>query len=48
MPNPGASQETSAAHAPLWKRLAWMGAIWLASVATLGAIAMVIRFWLNG
>jgi len=32
--------------APLWKRLAWMGAIWLASISLLGAIAMVIRWWL--
>ncbi|MBB4613330.1 DUF2474 domain-containing protein [Novosphingobium taihuense] len=32
---------------PLWQRLAWMAAIWLGSVLTLGAVAMVIRFWLN-
>ena len=34
-------------QSPLWKRLAWMAAIWLASVAVLGAVAMVIRFWLK-
>lgn len=34
-------------EAPLWQRLAWMAAIWLASIAILGAIAMVIRFWLK-
>jgi hypothetical protein len=28
---------------PLWKRLAWMAAIWLGSVAVLGAVAWVIR-----
>ena len=33
--------------APLWKRLAWMAAIWLASVTTLGIVAMVIRSWLK-
>ncbi len=33
--------------APLWKRLAWMAAIWLASVTVLGAVAMVIRWWLK-
>ncbi|MDZ4275346.1 MAG: DUF2474 domain-containing protein [Erythrobacter sp.] len=32
---------------PLWQRLAWMAGIWLASVAFLGAIAMIIRFWLK-
>ena len=32
---------------PLWQRLAWMVAIWLGSVAALGAVAMVIRFWLS-
>lgn len=31
---------------PLWKRLAWMAAIWLASVTVLGVVAMIIKFWL--
>lgn len=34
--------------APLWKRLAWMAAIWTASVAALGAVAGVLRWWLKG
>ena len=32
---------------PLWQRLGWMAAIWLGSVLTLGAVATVIRYWLN-
>jgi hypothetical protein len=32
---------------PLWKRLAWMAAIWAMSVAALGAVAWVLRLWLH-
>lgn len=32
---------------PLWRRLAWMAAIWVGSVAVLGVIAYAIRFWLG-
>ncbi len=35
------------APGPLWKRLAWLVAIWTASVAILGLVAMIIRFWLS-
>jgi len=33
--------------APLWKRLAWLGAIWLASVAVLGVVAYAIRWMIK-
>ncbi|MDP4574808.1 DUF2474 domain-containing protein [Qipengyuania sp. G39] len=32
--------------APLWKRLAWMAAIWSGSVAVLGVVASLIRWWI--
>ena len=31
----------------LWRRLAWMAAIWTGSVAALGAVAMMIKAWLG-
>jgi Protein of unknown function (DUF2474) len=34
-------------HASLWKQLAWMAAIWLASVLALAAVAGVIRWCLK-
>ncbi|MAB00429.1 MAG: DUF2474 domain-containing protein [Stappia sp.] len=33
-----------AAASPLWKRLAWFAALWLAGVGTLLAIASLIRW----
>lgn len=33
---------------PLIIRLAWMAAIWTASVAALGIVAFALRWWLKG
>lgn len=44
----GEAANTGAEQAPLWKRLAWLAAIWGASVLTLGAVAWLLRLWLLG
>lgn len=41
------ARKNSPPEPPLWKRLAWMAGIWLASVTFLGIVAMIIRFWLK-
>ncbi|MCB2067222.1 MAG: DUF2474 domain-containing protein [Erythrobacter sp.] len=41
-----APQENGADEKPLWQRLAWMAAIWLTSVATLGIVGLLLRLWL--
>jgi len=35
------------ARIPLWQRLAWMAAIWIASVVAVGFVSGVIRLWLR-
>lgn len=32
---------------PLWKRLVWFVAIWAFSIAALGSVATLLRFWLR-
>ena len=31
-----------------WRRLAWMVGIWMASVAALGLISLLLKWWLGG
>ncbi len=33
---------------PLWQRLVWLVAIWAMSVAALGVVAAILRWWLRG
>ena len=32
---------------PLWRQLAWFVALWAAGVAAVGAVAWLLRLWLN-
>ncbi len=43
---PGHTPGAGAEDQPLWRRLAWMAAIWAASVAALGAVGWLIRLWI--
>jgi hypothetical protein len=43
----GECRDSMSATAPWWKRLAWMVAIWAASVAALGLVSLALRFWLK-
>lgn len=50
MADPALKQRSGSADqdAPLWKRLAWMAAIWAKSVAVLGLVGYILRLWLKG
>ncbi|MXO87470.1 DUF2474 domain-containing protein [Alteraurantiacibacter aestuarii] len=39
-------EPSPADQSPLWKRLAWMAAIWGVSVAALGVVAFILRSWI--
>jgi hypothetical protein len=44
--SPAANRAIGQPNGPLWRRLAWMGAIWVASVAVLAAVAAILRLWI--
>jgi len=46
--DPRLSGAERAEATPLWRRLAWMAAIWALSVGVLGVVGMVLRLWLRG
>jgi len=35
------------APGPLWKRLAWFVALWLAGLAAVSALAWLLRLWIG-
>lgn len=50
MDGPALKQRSDSANSdtvsPLWRRLAWMVAIWAMSVAVLGVVGYILRLWL--
>ncbi len=49
MPVPQPQPHAQALAQPLsrWRQVGWMMTIWLVSVLALGAVSLVIRFWLH-
>jgi len=45
--DPRLSGAERAEATPLWRRLAWMAAIWALSVGALGVVGLVLRAWLK-
>lgn len=41
------TDHASANRSPLWKRIAWLFAIWLASVSTVLIVVEIIRFLMS-
>ena len=35
-------------NATAWKRLGWLVAIWMMSVASLGLVSLLLKLWLAG
>ncbi len=49
MPGPAPRDGTEGRRPPRWPlRIAWFIGLWLASIAALGVVAWLIRFWLIG
>ena len=43
---PGENAVSDGAPGPWWLRLAWFVGLWAAGVATVGAVAYALRWWL--
>ena len=39
--------EEAPREAALWKRVGWMALIWAGSVASLGVVSLMLRWWLK-
>lgn len=44
--DPGPHPEALRSPRSLWKRLAWFAALWIGSVAVIGAVAFILRLWI--
>ena len=44
---PPRAPDPSPESAPLWKRIGWMTLIWAMSVALLGVVSLILRWWLK-